>query len=164
DLYGHSVGDVVLCEVSRRLREACGSAFLARIGGDEFIAIAPESARGVEALVRRVETVLDSDIEAGGHGFQLDLSVGIAIFPKDGTDATSLIANADAALYRANPEGRGTSRYFTAAMDKQLRERRALERDLAVAIEQGELTLDYQPQARADGTIIGFEALARWRH
>jgi diguanylate cyclase (GGDEF)-like protein/PAS domain S-box-containing protein len=164
DLYGHSVGDAVLREVADRLREAAGNAFLARIGGDEFIAIAEESVEDVEALVQRLERVLDTDVPAAGHAFQLDLSVGIATFPKDGTDATTLIANADAALYRAKHEGGGGSRFFTAAMDKQLRERRALERDLAVAIAQGELTLHYQPQARADGTIIGFEALARWQH
>src|SRR5262249_34297298 len=167
DLHGHSVGDLVLCEVSRRLREASGNAFLARIGGDEFIAIMPESEHdheAIAALVRSLEAVLDDDVEAAGHAFQLDLSIGIAMFPGDGTDATTLIANADAALYRAKHEGRGTSRYFTAAMDQQLRARRALERDLGAAIARGELMLDYQPLARADGVIAGFEALARWRH
>jgi diguanylate cyclase (GGDEF)-like protein/PAS domain S-box-containing protein len=167
DLHGHSVGDLVLCEVSRRLRQACGAAFMARIGGDEFIAIMPEPNHDRDAiprLVERLEAVLDSDVEAGGHCFELDLSIGIAMFPNDGTDATSLIANADAALYRAKQEGRGTSRYFTAAMDQQLRARRALERDLAGAVDRGELFLDYQPLARANGDIVGFEALARWRH
>jgi diguanylate cyclase (GGDEF)-like protein/PAS domain S-box-containing protein len=167
DLHGHSVGDLVLCEVSRRLRHACGDAFLARIGGDEFIAIMPEpdgDRDAVRNLVERLEGVLDTDVEAGGHAFQLDLSIGIAMFPNDGADATALIANADAALYRAKQEGRGTSRYFTAAMDQQLRARRALERDLEGAIGRGELFVDYQPLARADGAIVGFEALARWRH
>jgi diguanylate cyclase (GGDEF)-like protein/PAS domain S-box-containing protein len=167
DLHGHSVGDLVLCEVSRRLRQACDAAFLARIGGDEFIAIMPETTHDRDAiahLVERLEGVLDAEVEAGGHAFELDLSVGIAMFPNDGADATTLIANADAALYRAKQEGRGTSRYFTAAMDQQLRARRALERDLGGAIARGELFLDYQPLARADGEIVGFEALARWRH
>jgi diguanylate cyclase (GGDEF)-like protein/PAS domain S-box-containing protein len=167
DLHGHSVGDLVLCEVSRRLRQACGAAFLARIGGDEFIAIMPEpddERDAIARLVERLEGVLDNDVEAGGHCFELDLSIGIAMFPNDGTDATSLIANADAALYRAKQEGRATSRYFTAAMDQQLRARRALERDLAGAIERDELLLDYQPLARANGEIVGFEALLRWRH
>ena len=167
DMHGHSVGDLVLCEVSRRLRRACGGAFLARIGGDEFIAIMPEVEHdrdAVASLVQRLEAVLDDDVEVSGHSFQLDLSVGISMFPGDGTDATTLIANADAALYRAKHEGRGISRYFTGAMDQQLRARRALERDLGGAIARGELMLDYQPLARADGEIVGFEALARWRH
>src|SRR5262249_55431626 len=142
DLHGHSVGDLVLCEVSRRLRRACSEAFVARIGGDEFIAVMPEAQDdSVPGLVRRLESILDADVEAGGHAFELDLSVGIAMFPGDGTDATTLIANADAALYRAKYDGRGTSRYFTAAMDQQLRARRALERDLGGAIARNELML-----------------------
>ncbi|MCZ7656370.1 MAG: EAL domain-containing protein [Xanthobacteraceae bacterium] len=164
DLYGHSTGDEVLREVARRFRAACGDAFLARIGGDEFLAVASADAEGVEALVGRLEAALDRDVEAHGHLFQLGLSIGIARFPHDGVDATVLVANADAALYRAKHEGRGTTRYFTIAMDRQLRERRALERDLGAAVSRGELLLDYQPQARADGTVVGFEALVRWRH
>ncbi len=164
DLYGHSTGDDVLREVARRLRAACGEAFLARIGGDEFLAIATEGVEELAALVQRLESTLETEVEARGHGFELGLSMGIAIYPTDGTDATTLVANADAALYRAKEEGRGTARYFTAAMDQQLRERRALERELAGAIGRNELRLEYQPQARAFGTIIGFEALVRWQH
>jgi len=188
DLHGHSVGDAVLREVSRRLREACAGAFVARIGGDEFVAVATQARDEIDALVQRLDHALDGDVEADGHVFELDLSIGVATFPDDGSDATTLIANADAALYRAKQDGRGTARYFTAAMDQQLRARRALERDLRHALapcvarisysepgptspeenapvgEGGELMLHYQPQARADGTIIGFEALARWRH
>ena len=170
DLHGHSVGDAVLRSVSQRLRAACQGAFLARIGGDEFVAVATDSRARIEALAQRLEGALDGEVEADGHAFELDLSIGIAVFPDDGRDATTLIANADAALYRAKHDGRGTTRVFTAAMDQQLRERRALERDLRVALEKthdaagSELSLDYQPQARADGTILGFEALARWRH
>jgi predicted signal transduction protein with EAL and GGDEF domain len=108
--------------------------------------------------------VLDTDVLAAGHAFPLDLSIGVAIFPQDGSDATTLIANADAALYQAKDEGGSISRFFTSAMDKQLRERRVLERELEAALTNNELTLHFQPQALADGTIIGFEALARWQH
>ena len=92
------------------------------------------------------------------------LSIGIAIYPDDGADAATLIANADAALYRAKARGRGSIRFFEAEMDQQLRERRALQHDLRSAIERDELSLHYQPQARIDGEIIGFEALVRWQH
>ncbi|HEY1542834.1 MAG TPA: EAL domain-containing protein [Xanthobacteraceae bacterium] len=164
DLHGHSVGDAVLCEASRRLRTACDGAFLARIGGDEFIAVAEVDSTPLTSLIERLEHVLDEDLAIDGHAFALGLSVGIAMYPRDGADATTLVANADAALYRAKHEGRGTARVFTSDMDQQLRERRALERDLRGAIERGELRLEYQPQATPDGRIVGFEALLRWHH
>jgi len=164
DLHGHSVGDAVLCEASRRLRTACGGAFLARIGGDEFIAVAAFDSERITRLVDALEHVLDEDLAIDGHTFSIGLSVGISMYPRDGADATTLVANADAALYRAKHEGRGTTRVFTSDMDRQLRERRALERDLRGAIERGELRLEYQPQATPDGEIVGFEALLRWHH
>ena len=80
------------------------------------------------------------------------------------TSESTLLANADAALYRAKDEGRGSIRFFEADMDKRLRERRALQQDLRSAIERNELELHYQPQARIGGEIIGFEALVRWHH
>ena len=83
----------------------------------------------------------------------MGLSIGVAIYPSDGADATTLVANADAALYRAKADGRGTIRFFEAHMDKRLRERRALQHDLHAAIENDELALHYQPQARIGGEI-----------
>ena len=80
------------------------------------------------------------------------------------TDESALLANADAALYRAKNEGRGSIRFFEPDMDMRLRERRALQQDLRSAIERNELELHYQPQGRLGGEIIGFEALVRWRH
>jgi EAL domain-containing protein (putative c-di-GMP-specific phosphodiesterase class I) len=95
---------------------------------------------------------------------RIGLSIGVAIFPDDGTNATALLANADAALYRAKADGRGTIRFFEPDMDKRLREHRALQHDLRAALERHELVLHYQPQASIGGEIIGFEALIRWRH
>jgi diguanylate cyclase (GGDEF)-like protein/PAS domain S-box-containing protein len=166
DLFGHSMGDKALREASQRLEVAAQGAFLARIGGDEFIAITehdplPSSA---ELLANRLRGALDRDIEIDGHSFELGLSIGIAVYPRDGDDARSLFANADAALYRAKHEGRGTIRFFTAAMDQQLRDRRALEHDLRSAVANDELFLEYQPQRHSKGEIIGFEALVRWHH
>jgi diguanylate cyclase (GGDEF)-like protein/PAS domain S-box-containing protein len=166
DLFGHAVGDAVLRETSRRFKAASPLSFLARVGGDEFIALIcegplPSSAEGV---AKSLKETLAADMEIEGHSVQLDLSIGIAVFPQDGCDARTLIGNADAALYRAKHEGRGAIRFFTAAMDQQLRDRRALERHLRSAVERGELRLDYQPQARTSGEILGFEALVRWQH
>ena len=92
------------------------------------------------------------------------MSIGIAIYPVDGREPTTLIANADAALYRAKQEGRATFRFFEAGMDERLRERRALQQELRSAIERNELTLHYQPQAKIGGEVVGFEALVRWRN
>lgn len=92
------------------------------------------------------------------------MSIGIAFFPTDGTNAAALLNNADAALYRAKADGRGVFRVFEADMDKRLRERRKLEHDLRSAISCKQLSLHYQPHALVSGEIVGFEALLRWRH
>jgi predicted signal transduction protein with EAL and GGDEF domain len=107
---------------------------------------------------------VSTEIVAGGQSLHVGLSIGIAVYPSDGQDVTTLLANANAALYRAKTAGRGTIRFFEAHMDEHLRERRALQHELHAAIEQDELTLYYQPQARISGETIGFEALVRWVH
>jgi diguanylate cyclase (GGDEF)-like protein/PAS domain S-box-containing protein len=166
DLFGHSMGDKVLREAARRLQLAAQGAFLARIGGDEFIAITQQDPlpSSAELLANRLRGVVAEGIEIDGHCFDLDLSLGIAVYPRDGEDARSLFANADAALYRAKHDGRGAVRFFTPAMDQQLRDRRALEHELRSAVANSELFLEYQPQRHGNGEIIGFEALVRWRH
>jgi diguanylate cyclase (GGDEF)-like protein/PAS domain S-box-containing protein len=166
DVFGHAVGDTLLREAARRMESACQGAFLARVGGDEFIAITPTGPQpvGAETLAARLNAAFDSDIEIEGHPLRLALTIGISIYPQDGADATTLVANADAALSRAKSEARGSIRFFEIAMDKQLREKRALQQDLRTAVLNGELELHYQPQARIDGTVTGFEALARWHH
>ena len=103
-------------------------------------------------------------IDIDGHPLRIGLSIGVAIFPQDGRDAATLIANADAALYRAKAEARGSIRFFEPEMDQQLRDKRALQQDLRSAIARDEIALHYQPQAQIDGEIIGFEALVRWHH
>ncbi|WP_325019229.1 EAL domain-containing protein [Bradyrhizobium sp.] len=166
DLHGHATGDQVLREVARRFAQAGPNAFIARVGGDEFVAVceAAPAASAAELLATRLHDALGEKIEISGHAFDLNLSVGLAVYPRDGADQISLLANADAALYRAKHEGRGTIRFFTAAMDKQLRERGALEQDLRSAVANNELFLEYQPQQSKQGQIIGFEALVRWQH
>jgi diguanylate cyclase (GGDEF)-like protein/PAS domain S-box-containing protein len=166
DVFGHAAGDQLLCEVSRRLNAVTGATFLARLGGDEFGLISQdaEPSSDVEALSNRLLAAVSEELEIHGAQIRAGLSIGVAIFPEDGRDATTLLANADAALYRAKEEGRGVTRFFKLDMDKRLRERHALRHDLSLAIERGELTMFYQPQARVTGEIVGFEALLRWRH
>jgi diguanylate cyclase (GGDEF)-like protein len=166
DLFGHSGGDALLREVSRRLRDVAEGAFLARVGGDEFILISAESRQpsSAAAMARRLQSVVADDLQIEGRQMRTSLSIGVAIFPADGADATALCAHADAALYRAKAEGHGRIQFFDFSMEKQLRDRRALSHDLKSAVSDRQLTLHYQPQARINGEIIGFEALVRWNH
>ena len=166
DVFGHAVGDELLRQIARRLEASCEGAFLARLGGDEFTvitAVGPQPATA-EAISERISGALAKDIEIDGHSLRAHLTTGVSIYPNDGTDAESLVANADAALYRAKAEERGSIRFFEADMDKRLREKRALQHDLLSAIARNELELYYQPQALIGGEITGFEALVRWHH
>jgi diguanylate cyclase (GGDEF)-like protein/PAS domain S-box-containing protein len=165
DTYGHLIGDALLREVARRLQAAAGAAFLARVGGDEFMAIVtdrpqPEAAA---ALAQRLLATIVDDFNVEDHPLKLGMSVGIAIYPIDGADSKTLITNADAALYRAKAEARGEALFFESEMSARLRERRALQEDLRGAIDRRELLLHYQPQKKMSGETIGFDALVRWQ-
>ena len=166
DVFGHTVGDELLRQIARRLEVACEGAFLARLGGDEFnviTAVGPQPA-AAEAISERISVALGKDIVIDGHPLHAGLTIGVSIYPNDGTDAESLVANADAALFHAKAEERGSIRFFEPDIDKRLREKRALQHDLRSAIARNELELYYQPQALIGGEITGFEALARWHH
>jgi diguanylate cyclase (GGDEF)-like protein/PAS domain S-box-containing protein len=165
DVFGHAAGDALLHDMGKRLAAAAAGAFLARVGGDEFTLIidGPQPDAAIALADRLMATVAD-DFQFEGHTFRIGLSVGMAFFPNDGTNAATLLSNADAALYRAKADGRGVFRMFEADMDKRLRKRRGLQKDLQSAIQRNELSLDYQPQALITGEIIGFEALVRWHH
>jgi diguanylate cyclase (GGDEF)-like protein len=166
DLYGHLVGDALLREVARRLQAVAEGAFLARVGGDEFIVITVGEAQAtaVRQLAQQLRTALRGDIEIAGRQLRIGLSIGVACCPVDGTDPATLLANADVALYRAKAEGRDAIRFFEAEMAAQLRDRHELQHDLQSAVANDELRLDFQPLAKIDGEIVGFEALVRWHH
>ena len=136
DLFGHAAGDEVLLEISRRMQAAVGNAFLARLGGDEFTVIVAEGTQPAATthLAERLIAAMSDGIESDGRMLRVGMSIGVAIFPTDGTDAATLMRNADAALYRAKAEGRGAIRFFEAEMDRILHERRALQNDLAAAV------------------------------
>ena len=165
DTYGHSVGDALLRKVAQRLEGAAESAFVARIGGDEFTVIVgggkqPETAIDV---AERLLASISGDIEVEDRRIKVGATVGGAIYPTDGSDAKTLMSNADVALYRAKAATRGTVIFYEPAMGEQLRERRALQDELRTAIGRDELLLHYQPQKTMVGKAVGFEALARWQ-
>ena len=166
DVFGHVTGDALLQEVARRLELVSAGAFLARIGGDEFAIITPTGAQpeGADALTHRLQAAFAHDIDIGGHAVRVSLTMGVSIFPNDAADAATLVANAEAALFRAKGEARGSVRFFEVAMDTKLRQKRALQQDLRTAIAHDEMALHYQPQAEINGRINGFEALVRWHH
>ena len=166
DVFGHSTGDQLLQVVAKRFIEVTENAFAARLGGDEFSIIVTEVSQPdvIEQLAQDLQEALSGEIGVERQTLTTSLSIGVAIYPNDGTNPALLLANGDAALYRAKREGRGRVCFFDAEMDQQIRERRLLQHELTLAIESDELALVYQPQARTDGEIIGFEALARWWH
>ncbi len=166
DMFGHAVGDDALRELSRQLRGLAGEAYLARLGGDEFSLVTPNGDHPAlaEVLAERLHAAAAIELERNGQHLHVGLSVGVAIFPADGSDATTLLNNADAALTRAKADGRGRTRFFEIEMDNRLRERRAIQHELSTAIARNELRLHYQPLAKIDGEVFGFEALVRWQH
>ncbi|MBV8835806.1 MAG: diguanylate cyclase, partial [Alphaproteobacteria bacterium] len=166
DTFGHAIGDDLLRELAQQLGAVAGEAYLARLGGDEFILITPNGDQPAlaEAIAERIHAAVAIDREISGQNLHVGTSIGIAIFPADGADATTLLNNADAALYRAKAAGRGKTRFFEIEMDNRLRERRAIQRELSSAIARDELRLHYQPLARIDGEVLGFEALLRWHN
>jgi len=168
DLHGHPAGDALLVAVAQRLRGVTrANELVARLGGDEFVIVQQGGAQPANAglLSERIVEALATPIGIDEIEVRISPSIGVALFPADATNPTDLIKNADMALYRAKTEGRGLTRFYEAAMDEALRQRRQLEADLRLAIGNDELNVHYQPLADLDsGTIFGFEALLRWNH
>jgi diguanylate cyclase (GGDEF)-like protein len=166
EVFGHAAADRLLQELASRLKVMSGEAFLARLGGDDFNIIVTDGNQptATEELAKQVQELVSEGFYIDGHAIRIGLSIGIAIYPFDGSDVATLMINGDAALARAKRDGRGSLRFFEAEMDKQQRERRALQHELGSAIEHDQLKLFYQPQARINGEVFGFEALLRWEH
>ena len=168
DIHGHPAGDELLIEVAHRLRSVVrGDELVARLGGDEFAVVQQGGSQPAHAglLAERIIAALAEPYAVAGQSARVSASIGIAVFPADAETPLDLVRNADMALYRAKREGRGLARFYEAAMDEALRQRRQLEADLRLALANGDLRLHYQPLAELDsGSIIGFEALLRWDH
>ncbi|MBV9567362.1 MAG: EAL domain-containing protein [Hyphomicrobiales bacterium] len=168
DTLGHSQGDELLCAVADRLRTVVRETDLvARLGGDEFVIVQSPMRRADQAtgLARRIVSLLNDTFDVDGHQVIIGASVGIAIAPRDGIDADTLLKNADMALYRAKADGRGTWRFFEKDMDVEAQARRNLELDLRNALAAGAFDVYFQPVVSLrTQKIASFEALLRWSH
>jgi len=162
---GHQAGDVLLRAVAERLQGVMHEEW-ARTGGDEFLMLAPGLRSGDEAgaLARRVLDVLARPFRIDGHVVTAGASIGIALYPRDGRDFGELAKNAEVALQHAKERGRGTFSFYTPALSARAGERLRIENELRSALMRGELMLHWQPVLRGRGSIVGAEALVRWRH
>jgi diguanylate cyclase (GGDEF)-like protein/PAS domain S-box-containing protein len=170
DVFGHAIGDKLLIEVARRIQASARGGVVARLSGDEFglIIDGKQPVAGM-LLAEKLAETLATEFLIDGKTVRTGVTTGISVFPHNGADAASLLANAGAALFRAKAKSRGSISIYEPEMDQQIRDRRVLHQDLSLAIKNGELSLHYQPQAAslhdvAGGEVIGFEALARWLH
>ena len=167
DTLGHPVGDGLLKACAKRLKSSLrGGDLLARLSGDEFVIVVPKVSDPamLAPLAERVLSLLSSPFRVEGHEIQISCSIGLAVAPDNGTDITSLMRNADFALYRAKSEGRRTWRFFDPKMAEDLASRRTLEDGLRHALENDLFELLYQPQVDlASNEVVGYEAMLRWR-
>ncbi|MDY7066261.1 putative signaling protein [Pseudomonas extremaustralis] len=167
DAFGHHMGDQLLREVGQRLREDLRSHdTLARIGGDEFVLLVqltqPDDALG---LAERQVVLINRAFQVAEHELKISASVGIAVFPGNGSTPQELLMNADAAMYHAKGIGKNGYSFFDVSMNTNARKQLQLLQDLRNALEQQQFRLYYQPKFdAASGLPVGAEALLRWEH
>jgi len=168
DAFGHQIGDLLLQEVSRRLKDCVRATdTVSRIGGDEFVIILTNLIKCSQAgsIAAKIISSMSRLFQLGGHELYSGTSIGIALYPTDGNDVDTLLKHADMAMYQAKESGRGTFKFFSPEHNEKMLQRMQLEQALRRAIEHQELSLDYQPQIdSATGSINGLEALLRWQH
>lgn len=167
DNLGHDVGDRLLVAVAQRVRRSVRNVdCVARLGGDEFTVVLAEidGPAAAASAAQNICRVLSAPFQIDGHDIFVTSSVGIAMYPNDGSDVGTLVKHADTAMYRAKKTNTGFQ-FFEASMEHSISEHVRLESDLRRALENEELEVFYQPQARFDtGELIGMEALVRWNH
>jgi diguanylate cyclase (GGDEF)-like protein len=168
DSLGHGIGDLLLQSVANNLRAAVRSTdTVSRQGGDEFMILLPDvkNKADIDHKVRKIHQIITATHHIADHMLQVGASIGISIFPDDGTDAETLVLRADAAMYAAKKSGRDQYQFFSQAMNDHTVEQQTLETGLHCALVRGEMELYYQAQITLEtGTICGAEALLRWHH
>jgi diguanylate cyclase (GGDEF)-like protein/PAS domain S-box-containing protein len=181
DNLGHSVGDALLRSVARRLEHClrpsdviapataggADAGQIARLGGDEFVILLTDIAddRHISRVATRIQQTLCEPFECDGHRFVVTPSIGIAMYPQDGSDIEDLLVKADMAMYQAKDQGRNGHAFYGESMAVRSLGRLELEIDLRRAFDANEFQLYYQPKMDlATGMIVGVEALLRWHH
>jgi diguanylate cyclase (GGDEF)-like protein len=168
DTLGHAAGDRLICGVARRLRETVRAEdIVARLGGDEFVVVISDvvALTPILQVVEKVLATVTEPYKLDGHEIFCSCSIGVSVYPNDGTTSSDLLKYADTAMYHAKNSGRNRFQLYDAAMNAMAEERLQLETDLHYAQERGEFILHYQPQLDLEnGRIHAVEALIRWQH
>lgn len=168
DSLGHDAGDILLKAIAMRLNEGVRDMdTVARLGGDEFVVVLEgiHDTEDVVFVANKMLSTLSRPLEISGHTISTTVSIGVSIFPDDGTDTDELLKNADIAMYKAKEAGKNNCQFYTKGMNATAVNYLLLENDLRRAVEQQQLTLYYQPQVDLQsGEMTGVEALVRWQH
>lgn len=169
DQFGHEAGDLLLVEISHRLHTAARAGdTVARIGGDEFVLLLCDLAQEQECFLalERILAAVARPFDIGrGQYVSVSASIGVTLFPRDDADADTLMRHADQAMYQAKESGKGRFHLFDAEHDRLVKANRETLQRLEEALIRGEFEMFYQPKVNmASGTVIGAEALIRWRH
>ncbi len=167
DTQGHDVGDKLLCSVAERLSSCIrDSDVLARLGGDEFVVVCPSATMqdNIAAVIQRIQSIFVHPFEIEGKQLYSSASIGIAVYPDDAVDASTLFRCADTAMYQAKNEGKSQFRFFSAEMNQKIMQRVALENSLRLGLEKQEFFLHYQPLWDIKTSkMAGVEVLLRWQ-
>jgi diguanylate cyclase (GGDEF)-like protein len=168
DTLGHAAGDALLVEVARRLRATVrGGDLVARLGGDEFLIlmVSPDIRLEVARVRERLMGAVSEPVQVHGHEVRVTPSLGVSLYPRDGSDFDTLLRNADLAMYTAKDRGRNDIAFYDAGMSAAVQSRMALEAELRHALEREQFEVYYQPIIDVPSAqIVGAEALVRWLH
>jgi diguanylate cyclase (GGDEF)-like protein len=167
DRLGHGAGDRLLAIMAKRLTKRLRETdTIARLGGDEFALVIENLAKPEHAalVARKLLDTVAPPVEVGDQKVTVTASLGVALYPRDGSDATELVRQADRAMYRAKAEGGNLCRFSSEGLERRVQRGALLETDLRRALEQGELRLDYQPQVTLRAGSLGISAIVRWTH
>ena len=165
DSLGHAVGDQLLKEIAHRFTSSLRAVdTVARYGGDEFVLVLSDQNNlpDLTLMLERILARIAEPVLVDGHDLRVSGSIGVTVYPRDGGEISSLLSQADAAMYHAKAAGRGQFQFYKPELNNKAHERLEMEMALRGALENDELRVHYQPKVGTDGLTCGFEALLRW--